>query len=301
MSGTPRTRCKGGWHSLSSTPQRGAPHLLRTVYSHPGANCARFRAIYRAYAPSSVPGRELRSCWRGATEKRDGIVEAQHFDALIRALATAAPRRRLGQRLAALVAAGGVPLLAAPESLAKRRKKKRKKKKKKGSGTPRPTCTPDCATAACGAPDGCGGICQKGLCGTCRTCNSGSCVVSVDGSQCDNGERCTVAQCNEGQCVPVSPVQCIQPANPCRIAECNPDTGACDEKNAPNGDPCVEFCREPGTCSGGVCISSELTCVFGQECCTSGPSKGVCNGSTGDTCNSGAQCCSGVCNSTMCA
>lgn len=223
-------------------------------------------------------------------------MDDQHFDALTRTLAAGAHRRTLAQRLAVLGVVGGVPLLAVPESLAKRRKKKGKKKKKKTTGKPNPTCTPDC-TSACGAPDGCGGVCQTGLCGVCRSCVSGSCELSPDGAPCDNGERCTVATCLEGECAQFNPVICNQPANPCRVAECNPNTGACVEKNAPDGDPCVPPCREPSTCSNGVCLPSLETCPIGQECCIGGPSNGVCNGIQGDNCSSGTQCCSGVCGS----
>lgn len=58
-------------------------------------------------------------------------------------------------------------------------------------------CTPNCAGKACGADDGCGGICQTGSCPTCQSCVAGVCLNA------DSDNRCATTCC-DGECCPVS-------------------------------------------------------------------------------------------------
>lgn len=57
------------------------------------------------------------------------------------------------------------------------------------------TCQPQCATAACGAPDGCGGVCQTGSCAGGQACVSGACLCN--GASCPNG-CCEGTLCHGG-------------------------------------------------------------------------------------------------------
>src|SRR4051812_8808461 len=93
-------------------------------------------------------------------------MDATQFDTLLRGLTSARPRR--GAVVGLL--GGALGLFVLSESEAKHHKKR---KKKPGGGSPPvppppspPSppagCTPTCTGVACGAPDGCGGVCQAG-------------------------------------------------------------------------------------------------------------------------------------------
>ena len=77
-------------------------------------------------------------------------VDDARFDALVRALAPGASRRRALAGLAGTVLAALGPVAPGWDVAAKKRRKKRKKKRR---------CTQTCAAAKPCGPDGCGGTC----------------------------------------------------------------------------------------------------------------------------------------------
>lgn len=163
------------------------------------------------------------------------------------------------------------------------------------------TCVPACTGKACGAADGCGGVCQTGSCGQCQTCQAGVCVTAADGTACDTGNLCVQASsCQAGACAVQSEVSCPAPSTVCRTAACNPATGRCVESPRAEGYPCdVEgLCLERhSTCNGGgFCIAAPVRCQDSRDnCCLSGAFIGQCRRLGGAPCSVGAQCCSNTC------
>ena len=74
-------------------------------------------------------------------------------------------------------------------------------------GTPNVCCVPDCAGKACGAGDGCGGLCSNGSCPPGQTCGAGNpgtpnvcgCTADCTGKACGESDGCT-GQCSSGTC-----------------------------------------------------------------------------------------------------
>ena len=64
-----------------------------------------------------------------------------------------------------------------------------------------------CSGKACGAPDGCGGVCQSGTCGSGLHCSAGSCVC--DSSSCTG--CCSGGQCYAG----TDPAECGKGGTSC--------------------------------------------------------------------------------------
>lgn len=242
-------------------------------------------------------------------------VEDQHFDELSRSFAGGHTRRSVLRRLSAAGLASGLPLLATSVIDARRRKKKRKKKRP----VPQPTCppcaadqrcvngscvtqcTPDCAGKACGAGDSCGGTCQTGACGECKTCQAGACVAVADGTGCDTGNLCVLASnCQAGVCTVQIEGRCFPPDNVCLTASCNSESGICENQARTAGYPCdtTETCMfTHGACDGqGACVSTPISCSDSrQQCCPSGAYVGQCRRKSGKDCSANIDCCSDSC------
>lgn len=140
------------------------------------------------------------------------------------------------------------------------------------SGTCHPTtqtcCTRDCTGKACGADDGCGGVCQTGTCDGNGVCQDGECV-----------------------CVPnCSPVRCGVDDGCGGTCPLGPGYAACC-----NGFVCASHCCDDGFCadSGPCCGSPSQQCA-GGVCCDDGSCAynfiGICCDSPSQACN-GGQCC----------
>ena len=256
-----------------------------------------------------------------------------HFDALTRSLAV--PSRR--SLFAAIATALGAALFgdeAADDALAKSkrtkrqraeakrrrrdagrdrlaaegRKKRKKKKKKKptatvpppgpGTTSPPPDCTPTCAGKFCGAPDGCGGICQSGWCPGEQLCQSGRCVTVCDAGLTLCDDQCINTQRDGSHCG-----GCDQPCEVEDVSTCGTD-GRCWDGVClkwPQGNTCKRMrCvnaseYEYSACDGhGTCVTKTYQC-FGycdpvSDFCT------CC--STHTQCGSGRWCDGCVCHST---
>lgn len=165
-------------------------------------------------------------------------------------------------------------------------------------------CDPQCDGQACGAEDGCGGVCQTGSCPTCETCQQGACVSVANDTPCPSENRCLITTCQGGICTEVNHIVCQQPQNPCRQSTCNPATGFCVESNRQQAWPCTNtaICSTPnGQCDGqGVCHSAPVSCGSTQECCPDGQYAGICKLRSGQPCSQGSQCCSGTCLGIVC-
>src|SRR5687768_9112750 len=120
-------------------------------------------------------------------------MDAHRFDALARALAPGATRRRALAGLVGGVLAVVAPAAAGRGAAARRRRNKRKKRKKTWR------CEPHCAAAKPCGPDGCGGTC--GTCQDPETCQGGTCVCVPDcggGALCGVDDGCgTACECDE--------------------------------------------------------------------------------------------------------
>jgi hypothetical protein len=70
-------------------------------------------------------------------------------------------------------------------------------------------CTATCTGKACGADDGCGGICVPGTCPQDHTCQpDGTCLQNLNEFQCLCGDDTTPAECVRNQCRPAFDTVC---------------------------------------------------------------------------------------------
>lgn len=210
-------------------------------------------------------------------------MDAGRFDAAVRSLAGAVPRRTL---LAAGVAVGvfAAGELAVDDVLGKKKKKKKCKGGKRKCGK---TCIE--ADACCVDTD----------CRELAQCVSGECVCGTGLKLCDDACIPNSACCKSSDC----------PAN----ATCISGACDCNESLTLCGNACVNLLTDPGNCRAcgqicptGVCLGGFCTCAsFAQDCSTSCSScfarkegsPAVCaEGASGQNCNSDADCTqAGVC------
>jgi formylglycine-generating enzyme required for sulfatase activity len=134
---------------------------------------------------------------------------------------------------------------------------------------PSDCCQPDCATKACGDPDGCGGTCQTGTCPTGEECQAGKCVCKPDcaGKDCGADDTCG------GKCL-TGP--CPDPNASCNAGVCKCDFVDCSGKCCASGDVCAAGACCTPDCAGlecgpdPKCGTSCGTCATGQTCMSSG-------------------------------
>ncbi|MBU0717996.1 MAG: hypothetical protein KJ749_07095, partial [Planctomycetes bacterium] len=123
-----------------------------------------------------------------------------------------------------------------------------------------------------------------------------ACSVPAD---CDDSDYCTFNLCNSGTCSHPpnynDSLYCCNPANgilaelsdgnDCTQDNCNTETGQVTHPNEANGTACGDdtddYCTNPDTCSGGVCVSNDAGngtwCELnGDECTMDRCSGGVC-------------------------
>ena len=143
-------------------------------------------------------------------------MDADRFDALLRALIAGSSRRGVLAGLTSALLAASPRAFGDEHAIAKRnhrRKRKKRNKKKNKSSSPPVTCTPSCAGKLCG-DDGCGGTCGI-ACGGGKSCLGGSCLcpsgqedcqgtcipdaACCTSADCDPGEICVQRQCVIGQ------------------------------------------------------------------------------------------------------
>jgi hypothetical protein len=164
------------------------------------------------------------------------------------------------------------------------------------------SCTPSCASKACGASDGCGGTCCAGSgctsvsCSTCKTPDScGSACVNVT-----NGTTCIGGTCQNGTCTASCTPSCTGKtcgaANGCG-GTCCAGSGctsvSCSTCKTPDscGSACVNVTNGT-TCTGGTCQNG--TCTTGCTPSCAGKTCGATNG-CGGTCCAGSGCTSVSC------
>ena len=154
------------------------------------------------------------------------------------------------------------------------------------TGTCEPENRPDGYACDDGAPCTVGDSCIAG------SCTSGynicECLQDTD---CDDGNPCTgVETCNTRTppyvCVPGIPILC-ETDNACSIAACEPNTGLCEEQNAPDGTGCdaPDECIVDETCEKGTCIGLKVCgdCTDNTECVSGACVNKTCV-SNGDAC-----------------
>ncbi|MFH1130005.1 MAG: hypothetical protein V1754_01640 [Pseudomonadota bacterium] len=187
---------------------------------------------------------------------------------------------------------------------------------------PSQCCNPSCGGKACGAGDGCGGICQTGPCPNQQEiCVTGACICQptcvgkVCGANNGCGNACQTGLCSGAQEVCMAGMCICQPdcvgkvcgandgcgekcqTGPCPsqqeicqagICVCQP---SCIGKACGADDGCGEECQT-GSCSpNATCVSGECNCDFlecGGNCC-----------SVNQVCASNA-CCTPNCTSRVC-
>ena len=179
-------------------------------------------------------------------------MESQHFDNLIRTLASATSRRRL------FVTAIG--LLHGPFGLemARARKRRRRHKRKKHNGNnalppaAEPDCIPNCGGHTCG-DNGCGDSC--GPCGDGFVCEGRACLCPSDREICNGG--CLAA------CPP------FQTRNPGTCGCCGINSIPCSA----NGACCSNFCPGNLFCVG---LNSGAACTFDAQCGSNDCDGGQC-------------------------
>jgi Putative metal-binding motif len=94
------------------------------------------------------------------------------------------------------------------------------------------------------------------------------------GARCDDGNICTVGDhCRAGQCAAGAPRDCSALNGLCKVGVCDPAVG-CKQVPANEGQSCEDglYCTT-GTCTGGTCVSSPLTCPTPPSQCL----KSVCD------------------------
>ncbi len=149
---------------------------------------------------------------------------------------------------------------------------------------PEMCCQPKCAGKACGADNGCKGICDKGSCpGPQEVCQQGKCVClpNCAGKACGASDGCN-GTCDQGSCPGPQEVcqqgKCVCLPN-CAGKACGADNG------------CKGICLG-GSCGGsGTCLNGKCTCDFtscGNTCCNKD-----------QVCKSGT-CCSPACGNLEC-
>ena len=171
-----------------------------------------------------------------------------------------------------------------------------------GSGT----CSPTCAGKACGASDGCSGVCAQGSCpsgekcvaGTC-TCDPGTCAGCCEGTACEPGTA--TAACGHGGGVCQS---CTGEGQTCGgsghagVCGCTPHCTGCGGDDGCGGT--CNTCSSGQTCVGGACVCNATSCPNGcceGSSCLTGTSTSACRsgGALCGTCSSGLECAGGNC------
>ena len=176
-------------------------------------------------------------------------MDGSRFDALARTLHEVRSRRGAFAPLLG----GAQGLLGLAETTAKKKKKKKKKPLVPSPVPPTP-CIASCADKACGAADGCGGVCQSGSCASGESCISGQCVGVCDGVA--PGGRCP--DYNGGFC--------------CNWNLCCPKGQACDGASCQSCPEVPDACQPIPICGFSRRFSGEfcgcLTSVEGVTTCS---------------------------------
>ncbi len=168
-------------------------------------------------------------------------------------------------------------------------------------------CTIVTQPASCGGsvPDDCGGYCTNVTndphnCGGCGlscapgdSCQGGQCLTGGGPTCTNDGDPCTAdANCCSNLCDVTN--TCASPA------------GGCVEDNAPcsnDAECCSGLCGTDGYCALSVCAPEGASCATDNDCCN--PlycDNGGCSTcvSSANPCNVDADCCSGVCDASVC-
>jgi hypothetical protein len=190
-------------------------------------------------------------------------MDADRFDALIRSLPLAAPRRTalgaLGGGLTALLTRVGID-----DTEAKNGKKKKKKKKKCKGGKKK--CGKKCIPKS--------QCCNDANCGEDQQCCNGECIDAFfcctvsdclsDFYTCDAG-LCTCPTASE---IPCGSDFCCDPAT--QVCKANENLSECQDGSCPDTDYCddpnIYFCGGPGDCSCVTSVDNETVCsdLFGE-------------------------------------
>jgi formylglycine-generating enzyme required for sulfatase activity len=126
---------------------------------------------------------------------------------------------------------------------------------------------------ACTVGDKCDGegACEPGT-STCLCAKDADCAAAAGADLCQGKVFCdTSGPLPVCKVNPATVVTCPQPAGePCRVGVCEPKTGACSVVDKPDSTDCVDglACLEKGSCVGGVCVASVLSCgcVTDKDC-----------------------------------
>ncbi len=125
--------------------------------------------------------------------------------------------------------------------------------------------------SACDDDDSCteDTVCDQGAClgrYVCQACEAtDDCASLEDGNRCNGTLHCVNERCEVD---PGTVVTCPAPTTPCTVAFCAPDTGVCDEMNAPDGTSCddEDFCTVDDQCSEGTCAGVVRICDDDNAC-----------------------------------
>jgi len=136
------------------------------------------------------------------------------------------------------------------------------------------TQTDGCRAGLCSGADPviCSPLDQCHAAGVCDP-QTGSCSdpAAADGTACDDGDPCMQGEvCNAGVCSGASPVVC-EAIDQCHLAgQCDPQSGACSNPAAPDGNGCDDgdACTLEETCQSGACVSSSILDCDDQDPCT---------------------------------
>ena len=148
-----------------------------------------------------------------------------------------------------------------------------------------------CTLGTCQATGRCLGT-GAVVCPPCDTChqagvcnpNTGTCSYQsvVDGTPCETGNLCTTDTCRGGVCREGEVSVVCTSTDPCRVSSCNPDTGACQDSDAPDGTPCDDgdLCTLVDACESGRCVGrNPVVCPAPDPChptTSCDPATGTC-------------------------
>jgi hypothetical protein len=148
------------------------------------------------------------------------------------------------------------------------------------------TQTDTCQAGACTgtSPVQCAAADQCHVAGACDP-QTGSCSnpAAADGTSCTDDSACTQTDsCQAGACVGANPVICSA-SDQCHDAGvCDPQTGACSNPAAPDGNACSDgsACTQSDTCQSGACVgAAPVVCMPADQCHVAGvcdPANGHC-------------------------